>query len=787
MKRPKIWCLTVIAWLIFTTFSSASHYHVYLLGGQSNAVGRGDAAQLFTPLNEAQTDVRFYWHRTQNATNTGHLAEDEWIDLAPGSGLGGSEPVYPMEFGSEVSFGRAMADAKPTDHVAIIKYCHAGTTLGGDWSPTGEKYATFVSTVQAGLAALAAAMHTCELKGMLWMQGETDTKIAAFSTAYEANLVSLISRVRTDLFSGESLPFIIGTLSDSQFTDIAIPGTGSYKVRQAQEKVAAGDAKVGLVVTDGFSVRSDIIHFDHNAQIALGQGFAAEMSVLEGLDLVAPRLFGTSPGNGAACVPVNSTLEATFDEEIDLTGSGSVTIRNLGSGPDVVIALPNAQVSVSGNELIIDPARDLLPETSYAIRIGADAVVDQAEPPNAFGGIANDTTWSFSTVPAGFTVSNTTASGFTVSNGDLLQTALTSVTASDLTQVGASTLTGETTLRDGVWDNETVDGVESRSNAGVQDGDYAEYFLDLSASPGGYSVSQIDLYSNWGSGSEHDEIRVTIDYSLVGSPTVFDRNIVNAEVYNPVSDGTMDSTQARMSIAGIDAAGVAAIRFSWPSPQENGAVGYSELDVFGAACTDDGCGCSQENCDMEIDVQGNGVSICDGDTSPDAADDTDFGDVPVDGGTVSHTFTISNDGDAELTLSGNPLVEIGGANAADFEVTADPTSPVAASGGTTTFTVQFDPSDSGLREAKISIGNNDAGKSPYDFAIQGTGKESWPDLDGDGQLGLNDAVVGLCTLVGYDTSDELGEYFTNKNVDVNGDRQIGSEEIADIFRNISEN
>ena len=40
---------------------------------------------------------------------------------------------------------------------------------------------------------------------------------------------------------------------------------------------------------------------------------------------------------------------------------------------------------------------------------------------------------------------------------------------------------------------------------------------------------------------------------------------------------------------------------------------------------------------------------------------------------------------------------------------------------TTTFTVHFDPSATGLRSATISIDNDDADENPYDFAIQGTG------------------------------------------------------------------
>jgi hypothetical protein len=123
----------------------------------------------------------------------------------------------------------------------------------------------------------------------------------------------------------------------------------------------------------------------------------------------------------------------------------------------------------------------------------------------------------------------------------------------------------------------------------------------------------------------------------------------------------------------------------------------------------------------EMEVEGKGISISDGDSSPSSTDDTDFREVDVDGGTVVHTFTIENTGTAELTLSGDPKVQITGTHAGDFTVTAQPSSPVGASGGTTTFDVTFDPSAEGVRQAEVSIANDDSDEDPYNFAIQGTG------------------------------------------------------------------
>jgi len=146
----------------------------------------------------------------------------------------------------------------------------------------------------------------------------------------------------------------------------------------------------------------------------------------------------------------------------------------------------------------------------------------------------------------------------------------------------------------------------------------------------------------------------------------------------------------------------------------------------------------------EMDLQGNSQSIADDDSTPSTADDTDFGDAVVGVETTPHTFTIENTGTAELNLPGIPKVEITGTHTADFTVTSVPASPVAASGGTTTFEITFDPSAASLREAEISIANDDSDENPYNFAIQGTGTTPEMDVQGKGQsIADEDAVPSL--------------------------------------------
>ena len=119
----------------------------------------------------------------------------------------------------------------------------------------------------------------------------------------------------------------------------------------------------------------------------------------------------------------------------------------------------------------------------------------------------------------------------------------------------------------------------------------------------------------------------------------------------------------------------------------------------------------------EINLQGNAISIVSGDVTPSLADHTDFGTTPTTGGTIIRTFTIQNTGTLILNVG---AITFSGANAADFIVTTPPSATVVAS-GSTTFQVTFDPSADGLRNAVISIVNNDSDENPYTFAIRGNG------------------------------------------------------------------
>jgi hypothetical protein len=125
----------------------------------------------------------------------------------------------------------------------------------------------------------------------------------------------------------------------------------------------------------------------------------------------------------------------------------------------------------------------------------------------------------------------------------------------------------------------------------------------------------------------------------------------------------------------------------------------------------------------DISIRGNGNIIANGSVAVSLLDGTDFGSVDIAAGTVTRTFTVKNNGGADLTLGGTPQIALTGPNAADFSVTANATTPVAVSGNST-FQVTFNPGVRGLRTAGVSISSNDADTTPYTFTIRGTGTKA---------------------------------------------------------------
>ena len=167
----------------------------------------------------------------------------------------------------------------------------------------------------------------------------------------------------------------------------------------------------------------------------------------------------------------------------------------------------------------------------------------------------------------------------------------------------------------------------------------------------------------------------------------------------------------------------------------------------------------------EIDIQGNAVSIVDGDTTPSISDDTDFGSTNV-GTPISKTYTIYNTSSSTSLSIG--AISISGLNASEFTITSLPSSTVGTN-SSTTFTITFNPNGGGLRNAAISIINNDINENPYDFSVQGTGIGAEIDIQGNStSITDGDITPSTTDWTDFSTIATTRTYtiFNNGNVDL---------------------
>ncbi|MEP7164511.1 MAG: choice-of-anchor D domain-containing protein [Ferruginibacter sp.] len=117
----------------------------------------------------------------------------------------------------------------------------------------------------------------------------------------------------------------------------------------------------------------------------------------------------------------------------------------------------------------------------------------------------------------------------------------------------------------------------------------------------------------------------------------------------------------------------------------------------------------------DVNIQGNGIDIARFDYTPSVGDNTDFGNA-ISNTAVSKTYTIQNTGDQPLNISDIQLFNYD--NLQQFTVTAPLASTIMA-GGSTQFTVTFNPAGDGYRYSYVRVNSNDCDESYYDFKVEG--------------------------------------------------------------------
>ncbi|MCP4520658.1 MAG: choice-of-anchor D domain-containing protein [Cytophagales bacterium] len=126
-------------------------------------------------------------------------------------------------------------------------------------------------------------------------------------------------------------------------------------------------------------------------------------------------------------------------------------------------------------------------------------------------------------------------------------------------------------------------------------------------------------------------------------------------------------------------------------------------------------------------VKGNNTLIPDGDTSPNGEDGTEFGTQQVNVGSVTKTFWILNEGEADLNI-GTVDVQGSNGNATIYDAhytVVQPTSTTIAAGDSTSFTVTYAPTAVGRHGDNVGVRalikfTTNSLDGDFDFYIHGT-------------------------------------------------------------------
>lgn len=217
---------------------------VYLIAGQSNAVG---VARLELLDDQYKQEYPHVW-----LFNGGDGPVDEylqWVHVRPGQGtIAADTPMFGPELGMASVLQKADAP------VAFIKYAYGGTAIyrnedlnnkpdnhdnwHGPWdgvepaadlsavdeTTSGRLYTECLMTIREGLAQLRGKGFTPVIRGLAWMQGETDGEIQFNNDRHQAapvyahNLSCLFDAFRRELsdIAGQELarmPIVFGEIN----------------------------------------------------------------------------------------------------------------------------------------------------------------------------------------------------------------------------------------------------------------------------------------------------------------------------------------------------------------------------------------------------------------------------------------------------------------------------------------------------------------------------------------------------------------------------------------------
>lgn len=268
-----------------TSSEEAKKVDVIFLAGQSNMEGHTHISELqkkLTPTqfqyysSEMTTRIKFYCDNGKNKSNG-------FTKVYLGQGFNASR------YGPEIGIAETLEKANLKREVILIKFCLGGTNIYSDWksfssstSNSGSKlFNEFLDFGDTAIAELEDMGLEVNLRGLCWMQGESDAtqdRMTEKYEEYEKNLFDDIYQYFEDKVEDEFHIF-----------DAYISDCSTWKnyaaINQAKENNAAKNPNHHIIDTqsEGLEYDSeptsgvDYFHYDSLSMIKLGQLFGEQI------------------------------------------------------------------------------------------------------------------------------------------------------------------------------------------------------------------------------------------------------------------------------------------------------------------------------------------------------------------------------------------------------------------------------------------------------------------------------------------------------------------------------
>lgn len=244
----------------------------YIFIGQSNSgwlAAAGMTAEQKAAYGGSVPDTDIW-----NPANGGYKAK--WEPLQVGVNTRCENFADPTAFGAEASLFARLQKQKRTRRL-LYKQGQGGTSLAVDWKPVvpyaggaGSRFAQFSEWLPLAAAQAKESGTDLDLKGILWMQGETDAEAEASATPYLENLRAFFVAVDglwTRIAEKHGFP---KTAYKRVIGRINAPGFKFRDaVRKAQENYCLEAANRAVMIdTDRYPL--DWVHYTAAGQIQFG-------------------------------------------------------------------------------------------------------------------------------------------------------------------------------------------------------------------------------------------------------------------------------------------------------------------------------------------------------------------------------------------------------------------------------------------------------------------------------------------------------------------------------------